>query len=288
MHLYRVPDVQPAEITEADPPESRRAQRPRQGPIGRGPDGIDDVGNGLGGGGVRRGVAIRQQPHVLGSLAQQKIDRREHDQHHQPHRGTGRAPAALLDRILHPGQQRHRADADTGKGDADREPPPTDEPVRQEQRLPGIAKTDAAGPDHHANGEIEVPGLSRQRREQQPAPHQHDTGQHHRARTGAVHQAADQRADNRRRHKAKGECAGGDTALPAEFGEDRREEQREGGTRVDADRHGDEGDGDNHPAVEKWKLLALHGRRVQCSVLTAPLGASPLMIEATWRTVSSA
>ena len=94
---------------------------------------------------------------------------------------------------LHPGQQRHRADADAGKGNADRKAAAADEPVRQEQRLAGITETHAAGADHDADGEVEVPGLARQRREQQPAAHQRDAELHHRARTGAIHQPADQR-----------------------------------------------------------------------------------------------
>src|SRR5205814_9751578 len=86
--------------------------------------------------------------------------------------------------------------------------------------------------------------------------------------------------------------AGGDAALPAEFGDDRRKEQRERGAGVDADSHGDERHRDDNPAVVERKRHSLparpaaHGRRVQEAALTAPTGASPLMMAATCRTVS--
>src|SRR6185437_5285759 len=92
-------------------------------------------------------------------------------------------------------------------------------------------------------------------------------------------------------HEAERERARGDSPLPAKLGQDRRIEQRKCSACVNPDPHRDEGDGDDDPAVEKWKLdwrSSRHGRRVQCSVLTAPTGASPLMMKPTCRTVSSA
>ena len=46
--------------------------------------------------------------------------------------------------------------------------------------------------------------------------HQHDAEFHHSARAGAVHQPADQRANDGGHHEAERKCAGGDAALPAE------------------------------------------------------------------------
>ncbi len=131
--------------------------------------------------------------------------------------------------MLHPGQQRHRADTDAGEGKPHREPAAADEPVRQEQRLAGIAEADAAGADQHADGQIEMPWLRRQRRQQQARRHQRDAEFHHAAGAEAVHHPADQRADGRGNHKAEREGAGGDAALPAELGDDRRKDQRERG-----------------------------------------------------------
>jgi len=96
-----------------------------------------------------------------------------------------------------------------------------------------------------------MPGLRGQRRQQQPSPHQRDAKLHHRARTVPVHQASDQRTDDSGYHEAERKRAGGDAALPAEFADDRRKEQRERGARIDADRHGDENHADDQPAVEK-------------------------------------
>ncbi len=194
-----------------------------------------------------------EQADILGPLAEQQVDRRQHDENQDAHRGAGGTPAGLLDHVLHPWQQGHRADADAGKRNADCQPAAANEPVRQEQRLAGIAETDAAGADHDTDGEIEMPRLGRQRRQQQANPHQRDAKLHHPARTEAVHQTADQRAHDRGHHKAEREGAGRDAALPAELADDRRKEQRERGTCIDADRHGDERHRHDHPAVEKGK-----------------------------------
>ena len=51
--------------------------------------------------------------------------------------------------------------------------------------------------------------------------------------------------------KADREGAGDRRPVPAELVEDRREEQREGGPRVDPDRHRDERHRHDHPAVEE-------------------------------------
>src|SRR6267142_6881351 len=60
------------------------------------------------------------------------------------HRETRRAPARSGDQPLQPRQDDDRADADTGKRDADREPAPAHEPVRQEERVPCVAQAHGA------------------------------------------------------------------------------------------------------------------------------------------------
>ena len=249
-----------------------------------------------------RGVAIRQQADILGPLAQQQIDRRQYSKDQNAHRGAGGTPAGLLDHELHPRQQGHRADADAGKGEPHGEAAAANEPVRQEQRLAGIAETHTPRPDQHADGEIEMPGLRRQRRQQQPATHQRDAELHHPARTEAIHHAADQRTDASGDHEAEGESARREATVPSELADDRRKEQRERSPRIDADRHGDEGHHNDQPAVEEgktyhrvsiflppWRGLSCQhhagtrsfggqGRRVQRSALTAPTGILPAII----------
>ena len=99
------------------------------------------------------------------------------------------------------------ADADAGEGDADRQPAPAHEPVGQEQRLAGVAEAHAAAADQHAERQIEMPGLVRQRRQQQPGRHQADAELHHHARADPVHHAAEHRAQDRRHHEAERERA---------------------------------------------------------------------------------
>ena len=197
-----------------------------------------------------RGVAVGLQPHVLRPLAQQQIDGHQHHQDQEPHGHAGRAPARALDQQLQPGQQRDRADADPGEGDAHGQAAPAHEPVGQEQRLARIAQAHAAAADQHAQRQVEMPGLAGERRQQQARAHQRDAQLHHHARAGAIHDAAERRAQHRRDEEAEREGAGRDAALPAELVEDRRKQQRESRARIDADAHGDEGDGDDHPAIE--------------------------------------
>src|SRR5207249_4277315 len=82
--------------------------------------------------------------------------------------------------------------------------------------------------------------------------------------------------------KAEGERARGHAALPAELVEDRREEQREGGPRVDADGHGDEGHGHDQPAVEEGQShrTRSHGTRFS--------GVSPRPTRSTFSAMSFA
>ncbi len=254
MHLHRVPDVQAAEVTERDPPEPRGTHRAAQRPVGCRPRRDRRCSRrGCGRCSCRRGVAIRQQADILGPLSQQEIDRREHGKDENAHRRAGGTPAGLLDHVLHPRQQGHRADADAGKGEPHGQPAAANEPVRQEQRLAGIAETNAARADQHTDRQIEMPWLRRQRRQQQPAAHQRDAELHHPARTEAIHHAADQRTDGSRYHKAERERARGEATVPPELADDRRKEQRERGPRIDADRHGDEGHHNDQPAVEERK-----------------------------------
>src|SRR6266849_4388759 len=70
----------------------------------------------------------------------------------------------------------------------------------------------------------------------------------------AIHQAADEGAEDRRDEEAEGERPGRHAPLPAELGEYGREEQRKGGTRVDAQAHGDEGHSHDDPAVEDGEM----------------------------------
>ena len=191
------------------------------------------------------------EPEILRSLAQQQIDRRERNEDQQAQRPAGGAPAGLFDQRLRPRKQRDRADAHTGKGDADREPPLAHEPVRQEQRLAGIAKAHAAGADQHADRQVQMPRFAGQRREQEACRHHYHAQLHHGARSRAVHQAAHQRAEDRRDHEAERKGAGRHAALPAELIDDRCEQERERRARIHADPHRHEGDRDDDPAVEE-------------------------------------
>ena len=140
------------------------------------------------------------------------------------------------------------------KAMSNREAAAANEPVRQKQRLAGIAEADAAGADQHADGEIEMPGLRRQRRQQHARLAISATPSSITARgpkrsiirpINGTDRAGDQEAER--------EGTGGDAALPAELVDDRRKEQRERRARIDADRHGDERYRDDRPAVEEGK-----------------------------------
>src|SRR3989441_11726751 len=129
--------------------------------------------------------------------------------------------------------------------------PPSDEPVGEEERGTGIAQTDAAPADEDAERGVEMPRLPHQRGQQQPGGHETHARLDQDSRPTAIHQAAKGGAQNGGDEKAEGECTGRYAPLPAELVEDRREEQREGGARVDPHAHRDESDGHDDPAVEE-------------------------------------
>ena len=80
--------------------------------------------------------------------------------------------------------------------------------------------------------------------------HANHPGFEHGPRAEAVHPPAQERAQQRGEDEAEGKGGRGGAAVPAELVDDRREEERERRARIDADRHGDERDSDDHPAVE--------------------------------------
>src|SRR2546428_676883 len=98
---------------------------------------------------------------------------------------------------------------------------------------------------------VEMPRLGHRRGQQQPGGHEPPAQLDHDSRPTGIHQAAKGGAQNGGDEKAEGECTGRYAPLPAELVEDRREEQREGGARVDPHAHRDEGDGHDDPAVEE-------------------------------------
>ena len=102
---------------------------------------------------ARRRVAVGMQADVLRAPAQQQVERKQQHGGDERERQAGPAPAVARDQDLHPRQQHDRADADAGECDADREPAPPHEPVRNELRLHAVAEEIAADADQHAERE---------------------------------------------------------------------------------------------------------------------------------------
>ena len=107
--------------------------------------------------------------------------------------------------------------------------------------MDAVAEQVAADADQQAERQVEVPDIAHQRARGRGRDEQHHAADSMTKRGPfTVHQPADERADQRRDEEAEREHARDDAAVPAEFVEDRRKQQREGGARIDADRHGDE------------------------------------------------
>jgi len=149
--------------------------------------------------------------------------------------------------------------------EAERQTALTDEPVRQVERLAGVAEADAAAADQKPHGQIEVPDLRGERRQQQAAGHQQHPAFHHHARPEPIHHAADQRAKDGGDDKAERERSCREAAFPVKFIDDRRKEQREGRARIHADGHRHEGDDHDHPAVEEARA---HGSAILSKSVT--------------------
>ena len=290
VHLHRVPGVEAAEDTRGDPPEAGGAHGARQGPVDRRP------------GRVRRHCdALRRRPTPLGAASpsgcspmssgrrrSSRLSGASTTSSNSAQWPAGGTPAGAVDDQLHPRQQHDRADADARKGDADRQPAPAHEPVGQEQRLPGVAQADAAAADQHAERQVEMP---RRASTAAPAADPHAIRPRRapsRARAVAVHQRPSVGLRAAETTKPNENAPAVTPRSQPNSVEDRRKQQRESGTRVDADAHRDKGDGDDDPAVEEWEA---HGqyrlpavarfKREACSALSlrrAPVAA----IDAAW------
>jgi hypothetical protein len=227
-----------------------------------------------------RGRAVGMQPDILGPAPQQQVQRAEQRQHQDAEHLAAGAPAAALDQRLQPRQDRHRADPDAGKRDADRQPAAPHEPMRQIRRLHDIGEAIDPAAAHRAERQVKLPRLARQGREQQPRGHRDDADLDNQPRPAPVDHPADKRRDQRREQKAERKHARRDAAIPAEILQHWRVEQREGGPRVDPDRHRHKRDADQHPAVEErqaeWLLLhSALDHRNPCRRSTDPRAITP-------------
>jgi hypothetical protein len=156
--------------------------------------------------------------------------------------------------------------------EADRKAAPAHEPVGQKQRLAGVAEADAAAADQHADRQVKMPWLRRQRRQQQTAAHQDDAKLHDGAGTMAIHHAADQRTQHARNQKAKRKGSRRDPAFPAELPDDWREQQRKSRTGRDANCHGDERHRNDDPTVKEGKP------HQEACFLSGAFGARPSLL----------
>jgi PAS domain S-box-containing protein len=259
VHLHRVPGEQAAKIAGGEPPEAARPQRPGERPVDRGPGGVDDIRRGLGGRSRRR-LAVRMKADILGPMPQQQVQRPQQRQHQHAEHPAPAAPAAGFDPPLQPGQDRDRADPDPGKRDADRQAAAPHEPVRQIERLAGIGEAVDPAAGERAEGQVKLPRLVRESRQQQAGAHRGDPDLDHHQRSAPVHQPPDPGRDQRRHQKPERERARRHSPVPAELREDGREQQREGGAGIDPDRHRDKRDPHQQPAIEERQPhAAAHG-----------------------------
>ena len=252
VHLHRVPDEQRAEITEGDPPEAAGAQRTAERPVHRDPGRIDDIGVRPTAASVgEAGSPSGARPMSSGRRRTRRLSGSSRTSTTMPSARHAVRQPARDDQALQPRQQDDGANADAGERQAHRQTASADEPIGQEQPLAGIAQADAAAAHQQAERRIELPRLLHQRRQQQSGADQHHAQLVHDQRATPIHQPAKRWAHDRRDDEAERECAGRRAAIPAELVEDRREQQRERGARIHRHAHGDEDDGDDHPAIEE-------------------------------------
>src|SRR5262249_43178895 len=157
------------------------------------------------------------------------------------HGPAGGTPASTPDQGLQPGQYEDRAHTDAREGHAHGQAAPAYEPVREKERLTSIAQTVGTPTDKHTECGIQVPWLVYQWGQHQPSGHESHPHLDYCPWPTAIHQAADAGAQGRRDEEAKRKRPSRHASLPAELVENRREEQRKGGARVDAQAHSDKG-----------------------------------------------
>ena len=146
--------------------------------------------------GLGRVIAVRQESQIFRTTTRQEIQRRQHDDDEHGHREARGAPPEAFDQALHPRQDDDRAHAHTGERDADGKAAPAHKPVRQEERVPGVAEAHCAAGDEDAERQIEMPGRRHQRRQPEARADHHDSEQHDRARAALIDQPAEDRAED--------------------------------------------------------------------------------------------
>ena len=249
VHLHQIPGQQSTEIAERQPPEAPRAQGSRERPINRSRAATrEPVGRRCD---RARRTAIRLETQIGRLASQQQIERCQRYEYEKAKRPACSAPAPFGNQALQPGKDRHGADADPGKCDAQRQPTPPHKPAGQVKRLHRVGEQVDAAADERAEAQIELPRFPDQRCQQQAAAHRHDAGFDGEPWAAAIGQPADARRDDRRNQKPEREGPGGNAAIPPEFVKDRREQQGERGAGIDADRHRHKRHCDEDPPVEK-------------------------------------
>src|SRR5207237_2917278 len=113
------------------------------------------------------------------------------------------------------------------------------------------------------------PRLADQAAEQQPDPHRGDAKLDDKPRAALIHEPPDKWGYDRRDEKPERKRARRQTAVPAKLVEHRREQEREGGARIDPDRHRDKRNRDQDPAVKerrgsnaRWLCRRRRGRKL--------------------------
>src|SRR5215469_2578477 len=250
VNLDGIPRIKAAEIAAGQPPKPPGAQCPSERPIDSGPGVVYHVRS-VAGGLTARDQTIRTKAHLFGAVLEQQIERRQQHEQQNAERDAGGPPSRCDDQPAQPRQNGDRADADARERDAEREAAPADKPIRQINRLARIGEAIDATADKSTQRQVELPRLSDQARKDQARSHCEHTKLDHDPRTPQIHQAAHKGREDSRNEKPEREGAGGYTSVPPEFGEDCREQQREGGARIDPDGHRDECHRDEEPAVEK-------------------------------------
>src|SRR5205807_6540659 len=133
------------------------------------------------------------------------------------------------------------------------------------ERLPGIGEAVDPAAGERAQGQIKLPRLADQAAEQQPDTHRGDAKLDDKPRTALIHQPPDKRGHDRRDEKPERKRARRQTAVPPKLVEHRWEQEREGGARIDPDRHRHEPDRDEHPTIKKRKSTRLNSSHLVIS-----------------------
>ena len=207
--------------------------------------------------GPRRRGAVGGEPVVLGAPAHHRGRGEAEDEHHTAQHEPGRPPSEPLDQQRDRDRHHDAGRGETHGGDGQRTTATAHEPARDGGVAAQIAERDAAERHHDPVAEHDVPGAARGREHDGAAAEAEHAERHDQPRPVAIDERANQRRERRGHQPRRRRDGGQEPAAQVQgLGHEWEEHAERDGEDAIGEQVGDEGAGDDPPAVEHGAIVA--------------------------------